>query len=99
MLCGKIKKIRKMSLGDLVLSVLPWPFHKDLPDPGKTGPCEKGGEGFGMICSLSIPIVTLCALIILMIMVALFDLFFRWLPFLFVCLPLPKFKAKPKGEG
>ena len=94
MLCGKIKKIRKMSLGDLVLSVLPWPFHKDLPDPGDTGPCEKGGEGFGMICSLSIPIVTLCALIILMIMVALFDLFFRWLPFLFVCLPLPKFAGK-----
>jgi hypothetical protein len=94
MLCGKIKKIRKMSLGDLVLSVLPWPFHKDLPDPGETGPCEKDGLGFGMICSLSIPIVTLCALIILMIMVALFDLFFRWLPFLFVCLPLPKFAGK-----
>lgn len=94
MLCGKIKKIRKMSLGDLVLSVLPWPFHKDLPDPGETGPCEKGGKGFGMICSLSIPIVTLCALIILMIMVALFDLFFRWLPFLFVCLPIPGLKGK-----
>ena len=94
MLCGKIKKIRKMSLGDLVLSVLPWPFHKDLPDPGDTGPCEKDGLGIGMICSLSIPIVTLCALIILMIMVALFDLFFRWLPFLFLCLPLPKFEGK-----
>ena len=94
MLCGKIKKIRKMSLGDLVLSVLPWPFHKDLPDPGDTGPCEKDGLGFGIICSLSIPIVTLCALIILMIMVALFDLFFRWLPFLFLCLPLPKFVGK-----
>jgi hypothetical protein len=94
MLCGKIKKIRRMSLGDLVLSVLPWPFHKDLPDPGDTGPCAKNGLGFGMICSLSIPIVTLCALILLMIMVALFDLFFRWLPFLFVCLPLPKFEAK-----
>jgi hypothetical protein len=96
MLCGKIKKIRKMSLGDLVLSVLPWPFHKDLPDPGDTGPCKNEGLGFGMICSLSIPIVTLCALIILMIMVALFDLFFRWLPFLFVCLPIPGLKGKKK---
>ena len=94
MLCGKIKKIRKITLGDLVLSVLPWPFHKDLPNPGDTGPCESNGNSFGMICSLSIPIVTLCALILLMIMVALFDLFFRWIPFLFVCLPIPGLKGK-----
>lgn len=99
MLCGKIKKIRKMTLGDLVLSVLPWPFHKDLPDPSKTGPCQKGPDkiGFGMLCSLSIPIVTLCALILLWIMVALFDLFFRWIPFLFTCLPIPKFTGKKKS--
>jgi hypothetical protein len=94
MLCGKIKKIRKITLGDLVLSVLPWPFHKDLPNPGDGGPCKQGGSGFGMICSLSIPIVTLCALILLMIMVALFDLFFRWIPFLFICLPIPGLKGK-----
>ena len=95
MLCGKIKKIRKMTLGDLVLSVLPWPFHKDLPNPGDGGPCKEGNSGIGMICSLSIPIVTLCALILLMIMVALFDLFFRWIPFLFICLPIPGLKGKP----
>lgn len=94
MLCGKIKKIRKITFGDLVLSVLPWPFHKDLPNPGDTGPCKQDGNGFGMICSLSIPIVTLCALILLMIMVALFDLFFRWIPFLFLCLPIPGLKGK-----
>ena len=94
MLCGKIKKIRKMTLGDLVLSVLPWPFHKDLPNPGDGGPCKEGNSGIGMICSLSIPIVTLCALILLMIMVALFDLFFRWIPFLFICLPIPGLKGK-----
>jgi hypothetical protein len=94
MLCGKIKKIRKITLGDLVLSVLPWPFHKDLPNPGDSGPCKSGGMDFGMICSLSIPIVTLCALILLMIMVALFDLFFRWIPFLFMCLPIPGLKGK-----
>lgn len=95
MLCGKIKSIRKMSLADLVLSVLPWPFHKDLPDPG-SGTCKKGGNSFGMICSLSIPIVTLCALILMMIIVALFDLFFRWIPYLFVCLPIPGLKGKGK---
>jgi len=94
MLCGKIKGIRKLTFADLVLSVLPWPFHKDLPDPGKSGPCGEGANSFGMICSLSIPIVTLCALILMMIMVALFDLFFRWIPYLFVCLPIPGLKGK-----
>lgn len=94
MLCGKIKKIRKLSLGDLVRSVLPWPFHKDLPNPGDTGPCKNGESSFGMICSLSIPIVTLCALILVMIMVALFDIFFRWIPFFIFCLPVPGFKGK-----
>ena len=94
MLCGKIKGIRKMSFADLVLSVLPWPFHKDLPEPGSGSCKDSGGNGFGMICSLSIPIVTLCALILMMIMVALFDLFFRWIPYLFVCLPIPGLKGK-----
>lgn len=93
MLCGKIKGIRKLTLGDLVLSVLPWPFHKDLPEPA-SGTCTEGGNGFGMICSLSIPIVTLCALILMMIIVALFDLFFRWIPYLFVCLKIPGLKGK-----
>lgn len=26
------KAPQKLSLGDLILSVLPWPFHRDLPD-------------------------------------------------------------------
>lgn len=92
--CGQLKRMRKMTFGDLVLSVLPWPFHKDLPDPGKTGPCGRGSNTFGMICSLSIPIVTICAFILLLIVVGLFDMFFRWIPYLFVCLPIPGFKGK-----
>lgn len=97
MLCGKIKSIRKMTLADLVLSVLPWPFHKDLPEPG-SGKCEEGGNSFGVICSLSIPIVTLCALILMMIIATLFDLFFRWIPYLFICLPIPGLKGKNTEE-
>lgn len=93
-LCGKIKSIRKITLGDLVLSVLPWPFHKDLPNISKTGPCKDGGGTFGMFCSLSIPIVTLCALILLIVMVTLLDFIFRWLPLLFFCFPLPGLKGK-----
>ncbi len=91
MLCGKVGEIRKLTFGDLVLSVLPWPFHKDLPNPGKTGPCK---DNSGMYCSLSIPIVTLAALILLIIIVALFDMFFHWIPWLFTCFPIPGMKAK-----
>ena len=100
MLCGKIKKMRRLSLADLVLSVLPWPFHKDLPDMDKTAPCkDSDGGSLGMVCSLSIPIVTLCALILMMIVVALFDLVFRWIPYLFTCLPIPGLKGKRGGDS
>jgi hypothetical protein len=93
-LCGQIARVKEMSLGDLVLSVLPFPLHKDLNVPDK-GPCSKGPNlNFGMICSISIPIITLCALILLMIMVSLLDIIFRWVPYFIVCFPVPGFKAK-----
>jgi hypothetical protein len=94
-LCGQIQRFKALTFGDLIRSVLPWPLHKDLSVPDG-GPCAKtpGGPNFGMICSLSIPIITLCALILLIIMVLLFDLIFRWLPFFVICLPVPGLKAK-----
>lgn len=97
-LCGQINGMRKLTLGDLVLSVLPWPFHKNLPDPGPMQPCTSGPSGpqLGMVCSLSIPIVTICALILLIIIVSILDYFFRWMPYLMTCFPLP-FKAKEQA--
>lgn len=94
MLCGQIDRLKGMTLGDLVLSVLPFPFHKSLSVP-EGGPCTSGGGlEFGMICSLSIPIITICALLLLMIIVSLLDFVFRWMPFFLICFPLPKFKSK-----
>jgi len=93
LLCGQIQRAKGMGLGDLVRSVLPWPLHKDL-DQGAAGVCKGGGLDIGMICSLSIPIITICALILLMIMVSLLDLIFRWLPYLIICFPVPKLKGK-----
>ena len=53
-LCGQIQRAKGLGLGDLVRSVLPWPFHKDL-NVGDGGPCNNGSVGsIGMICSLSI---------------------------------------------
>jgi hypothetical protein len=96
MLCGQINRVKGMTLGDLVLSVLPWPLHKDLP-VGDGGPCTESGNPtmeIGMMCSLSIPIITICALLLLMIIVNLLDIIFRWVPFFLFCFPLPKFKSK-----
>jgi hypothetical protein len=53
-----------------------------------------GGDGLGLgwICSFSLPIITLCAFIVLNIFLTLFNLIFFWLPFLKICIPIPKAK-------
>lgn len=43
---------------------------------------------FGIVCSLSIPIVTLVALILLIIIVYLLDIVFWWRPYLMMCFPV-----------
>ena len=43
----------------------------------------------GLICSFSIPIITICALIVLMIFVVLLNIVFWWLPFFRICFPIP----------
>jgi hypothetical protein len=98
MLCGHVDRFKGMTLADLVLSVLPWPFHKDLPVPSK-GECKTGDPemSLGVMCSLSIPIVTICALILLMIIISLLDFVFRWIPWFIVCFPLPGLKGKKDG--
>jgi hypothetical protein len=95
-LCGQIDRVKSLSLGDLVRSVLPWPLHKDLDVPDG-GPCKTDQPpelSLGMVCSLSIPIITICALILLIIIVFLLDIIFRWIPYFILCFRLPKFNAK-----
>jgi hypothetical protein len=93
-LCGQIQRAKGLGLVDLVRSVLPWPLHKDLAIDGM-GPCaDSKSASLGMICSLSIPIITICALILLMIIVSLLDLIFWWLPWFVICFPIPGLKAK-----
>ncbi|HEX6660512.1 MAG TPA: hypothetical protein VF067_01410 [Sphingomicrobium sp.] len=94
MLCGQVQRAKGLGLIDLIMQVLPWPLHKDL-DMGDGGGCEDNGVDIGMICSLSIPIITLCALILLLIIVFLLDFVFRWVPWLIMCFPVPKLKGKP----
>jgi hypothetical protein len=49
---------------------------------------EEAGPDFAMICTLSIPIITICALILLMIIVQLLNIVFWWLPYFKICLPI-----------
>ena len=93
MLCGQVQRARGLGLVDLIRHVLPFPLHKQL-DVGDGGGCKGNGMEIGMICSISIPIITLCALILLMIMVSLLDFIFRWLPWFIACFPVPKLKGK-----
>jgi hypothetical protein len=55
-----------------------------------------GGPGFdlGMICSFSIPIITICALILLLLIVIILNLVFFWIPFFKICFPVPELKGK-----
>jgi hypothetical protein len=46
--------------------------------------------GWGMICGFSIPIITICAFIVLQIFLSLFHILFWWLPFIRICIPFPK---------
>jgi hypothetical protein len=92
-LCGQVKKFRSLSLGDLVLAAIPPPFGKPLDAKGITR-CTDGAAAIGMACSISIPIVTICALILLMIMVNLLEIVFRWMPYFVCCFPIPKLGAK-----
>jgi hypothetical protein len=91
-LCGQVSKMGGMSFGDLIMSVLPFPFHQDLSGGGGK-PCGNGISA-GMVCSFSLPIITIVALILLIIFVKLLDIIFFWMPFFQICLPLPKFSAK-----
>ncbi|HET6980064.1 MAG TPA: hypothetical protein VFI24_27270 [Pyrinomonadaceae bacterium] len=95
-LCGQIKRVKSIGLGDLIRTVLPWPLHQDLsvPDGGACTDKNDPTLQLGMICSFSIPIITICALLLLMIIVSLLDLIFRWMPYFFICFPLPGLKAK-----
>jgi hypothetical protein len=58
----------------------------------------KGKEGTSIgldwICGFNIPIITICAFIVLFIFLALLNLIFWWLPFIRICFPIPSLKKE-----
>jgi hypothetical protein len=55
----------------------------------KSGPTSGPGFTLGEICSFSLPIITLCAMIVLILFVILLNIVFFWLPIFRICLPIP----------
>ena len=56
----------------------------------RDGEASDDGLTLGWICSFSLPIITLCAFIVLNIFLQILNLIFFWLPFLKICIPYPK---------
>lgn len=68
---------------------------KGNPEDLMKGDGENNEIGLGWLCSFSIPFITICAFIVLNIFLGLFDLIFRWLLFIKICIPIPV----PKGSN
>lgn len=51
---------------------------------------EAADNAFDWICSFNIPIITICAFIVLSIFLQLFHIIFWWLPFVRICIPFPR---------
>jgi len=67
----QMERIQAIKLSDIE--------KKDIPG-------EKALD-LGMVCSLSIPIITICALILMMIIISLLNIVFFWVPLFKICLP------------
>lgn len=55
---------------------------------GELGP-DKGFD-LGEICSFSLPIITICAMILLILIVIVLNIVFFWMPIFRLCFPIPK---------
>jgi len=56
----------------------------------KDGKGDTGGLDIFWLCSFSLPIITLCAFIVLNIFLSLFNLIFRWMAWIKICIPIPR---------
>ena len=68
-------------------------FLNQDPKSFLTGDAGKGSNlTLDWICGFNIPIITICAFIVLNIFLNLFNLIFFWLPFVKICIPFPRKK-------
>lgn len=87
---GLAKGVSVLTPGDTFDRINSLKFSKGasaeaLPD-GEPGP----GLGIAWLCSFSLPVISLVAMMLLMIMIGLLNIIFFWMPWVRICLPLPK---------
>jgi hypothetical protein len=66
-------------------------MQRDPKNSVKGDSTSPGGISLGLmwLCSFNIPVITICAFIVLNIFLSLFDLFFSWMMFIKICIPIP----------
>jgi hypothetical protein len=84
---GSIKPNVAFAVPPALANLLNSNAPKDLLD-GKGS--EASDNGVAWLCSFSIPIITICAFIMLSIIISLLNIVFWWLPFVKICIPIPK---------
>jgi len=62
------------------------------------GKANMGTLGITWICGFNIPVITICAFIVLNIFLTLFNLIFGWLFFIKICVPFPKMGNKAPAK-
>lgn len=89
---GMAKGVAMITPGDTFNLMNSIKFNKGISEDAL--PAEEPGPGLGIqwICSFSLPVVTLIAMLILMIMISLLNIIFFWMPWVRICLPFPKLK-------
>ena len=66
-------------------------LNKNAPKDLLAGQGSQGGDnGFDWICGFNIPIITLCAFIVLYIFLQLLNIVFWWMAFIKICIPIPR---------
>jgi hypothetical protein len=71
---------------------------KNKPKDFLEGKAEEGGSGgLDWLCGFNIPIITLCAFIVLSIFLSLLNIVFWWLAFIKICIPLPRSSRQAQG--
>lgn len=84
---GAIKPNVAFAVPPLLSNLLGKQNPEDILD-GKGS--EPSGIGLAWLCSFSIPIITICAFLLLNIFIKLLNIVFWWMPFVKICLPIPK---------
>jgi len=57
---------------------------------GGGGP--SGGLGIRFLCSFSLPVITICAMLMLSVVISLLNIFLGWMAWVKICIPLPSKK-------